>query len=300
MRYVFIANPAAGKKGAAERVAAGVRSYCASRELDCRFFETEGPGHAKRLAEEASVRGEPVRIYGIGGDGTLSEIASGAYLQENVEIGIFPCGSGDDAVRTFGSREAFLNVEKQLAAASRRVDMIRSDHRVSLNLCSIGLDAAVAYHMVRFKRLPLVSGSMAYNLALVKVFLQKIGNRMEIVLDGDRLEPESFLFALAGNGRYYGGGYCGAPEAVPDDGLLDFILIRTPKLRDVPSLVGIYKKGEHLYDPKFRELLTFRRGKRMEVAIEGTAFANYDGECYPVSRACFEIIPQAVRFLVPQ
>ena len=60
-----------------------------------------------------------------------------------------------------------------------------------------------------------------------------------------------FLFTLAGNGRWYGGGYCGAPNSVIDDGLLDFVLIRKPAYSRIPGLVPKYKRGEHLSNPAF-------------------------------------------------
>ena len=64
-----------------------------------------------------------------------------------------------------------------------------------------------------------------------------------------------FLFTLAGNGRWYGGGYCGAPNSVIDDGLLDFVLIRKPAYSRIPGLVPKYKRGEHLSNPAFSDLL---------------------------------------------
>lgn len=53
-----------------------------------------------------------------------------------------------------------------------------------------------------------------------------MGNDLKVTIDGHPPIQDRFLFALAGSGRYYGGGYCGAPEADPSDGLLDFVLIR--------------------------------------------------------------------------
>lgn len=114
-----------------------------------------------------------MRIFAVGGDGTLSEVAAGAIGMENVEVGVIPCGSGNDYIKTFGEIEKFLSPEKQLKATSRMVDMIESEGHLSINLCSIGLDAKVAYEMVKFKAVPFLSGSTAYNLALVKVLLGK-------------------------------------------------------------------------------------------------------------------------------
>lgn len=299
MRYVFILNPAAGKKNPAARMLPEIEACCGERGLDFCCVWTDAPKHATALARAAGQAGGAVRIYGCGGDGTLSEIAAGVVGMENVEIGIFPCGSGDDYIKTFGEKENFLSIRKQLEAKSRPVDIIRSGSGYAVNICSVGLDATVACEMTRFKKIPLITGSMAYNLALVKVFLGRIGDRLTVVMDREQTRQGKFLFVLAGSGRYYGGGFCGAPAAVPDDGLLDFVVIRMPNLFRVPELARIYKQGGHLTSPKFRELLEFRRGKSIRITAESPVPVNMDGECLEASEIFFEVMPKAVHFIVP-
>jgi len=299
MRYVFIVNPVAGKKNAYYSVFPTIREYFGANGMEFTCYITEKPNHATELAKMESRKADPVRIYAIGGDGTLSETAAGAIGRENVEIGIFPCGSGNDYIKNFGEARRFLSLEKQLKAPSRPVDMIHSQGKYSINLCSVGLDARVAYEMVKFKRVPFISGSMAYDFALMKVLAGKLGEHLEIVIDGAGKYDGTFLFALAGSGKYYGGGYCGAPLAVPDDGLLDFVLIRKPPLYKIPPLINIYKNGGHLKSAKFKDFLTFCRGKKMEIKAPGRAVANFDGECSIIDELCFEVVPKAVNFIVP-
>ena len=55
------------------------------------------------------------------------------------------------------------------------------------------------------------------------------------------------LFCFCGNSRWYGGGFMAAPLAQPDDGLLDFIIVR----KDMPVVkflkeMNNYKAGKHL------------------------------------------------------
>ncbi len=300
MRYVFIFNPAAGKKDPYPTYYPIIKTYCEEQGLSYTCFVTKYPMHAEELAKKEGAKGDDVRIYGVGGDGTLREIAAGTFGMENVEIGIIPCGSGDDYVRMFGRKETFQSLPKQIGAKSRIVDMIRYNDGFALNLCSIGLDAAVAYNMTKFKKMPLITGSMAYDLALVKVFLGKIGNELKITIDGDKEYSGNYLFAVAANGNYYGGGYCGAPEAIPDDGLLDFVLIRTPKLRQVPAMVRLYKAGKHYHAKEFEGLLEHCRGTHMHVTAQTPAVGNFDGECKYISNVFFEEIPHAARFIVPE
>lgn len=300
MRYVFIVNPTAGNRNPMETVFPSVRNAFRGWKVDFTYYETKYPGHATQIAAAEAGKGDAVRIYGFGGDGTLSEIAAGLIGRENTELGIFPCGSGNDYIKTFGSEEDFLSPEKQLDARSRIVDMIRSEDRYAVNLCTVGMDAKVPLEVEKLKRIRFLSGPAAYDLGLLKTLLGRIGDEMTITIDGDEKYEDCFLMAVTGCGRYYGGGYCGAPEAVPDDGLLDFVLIRKPAFYRIPKLIALYKAGKHLKSKEFDGILTFRRGKRMEITSARPVAQNLDGECSLVKRTSFEVMPGAVRFLVPQ
>lgn len=301
MRYVLIVNPAAGKKNPYETVLPPVHRFLQEHGIPFVCHLTQKPGHAISLSREEAARGDEVRIYAFGGDGTLAEVAAGAAEFENAEIGIFPCGSGNDYIKMFGPRKDFLSVEKQLMAVSRRVDLIRSELGISINLCSVGMDATVALEMARLKRLPLISGPAAYNLALLKVLFGKIGEPLRIRIDDREEFSGCFLFAIAASGQYYGGGYCGAPLAVPNDGLLDFVLIRKPPVFQIPKLAAMYKAGRHIGAKEFEKILTFRRGKKLEIFPEKPAASNRDGEVALIGGSIsFEVFPSAVRFLVPK
>lgn len=299
MRYVFLFNPVAGKQNAFETYSNKIKAYMAEKGFSYQLYQTEYPGHARELSERAAQREGPVRIYGFGGDGTLCEIANGAMGFENAEIGIFPCGSGNDYIRTFGEAGDFLSIDRQLNGRSRVVDMIKTEKMLSLNLCSMGLDAAVAMNMVKYKKLPLVTGSMAYDMALIKCLLGKLYNHLTVTIDDGEPITGDFIFALAGSGQYYGGGYRGAPQADPGDGLLDFVMIRNVRRTRLPGMLPVYKSGGHLQSEKFKDILFFAQGKKMKIHADTPAVVNFDGECQKLCDISFEVIPKAVRFIVP-
>ena len=90
MRCLVIYNPAAGKKGAYRGVREQIRHYCQKEGIDLEEAVTQFPGHAEKIAEAAARTGEPVKIYGVGGDGTLCEIAGAAAGRNHVLVGNFP------------------------------------------------------------------------------------------------------------------------------------------------------------------------------------------------------------------
>lgn len=300
MRYVLIVNPAAGRQNAAETILPAVRRFFVEQGLNPVCYLTREPGEAVRLTEREADKEGPVRIFALGGDGTLGEVAQGAAGKKNVEIGIFPCGSGNDFIKIFGSMKDFLSPKQQLAGISRPVDLIRSGLGISINLCSVGMDAMVALYMERIKRLPLVSGPAAYDLALLRVLFGRIGDNLRIRIDDSEAFEGCFVFAVAASGQYYGGGYRAAPRAVPDDGLLDFVLIRKPQLNRIPRLVGLYKAGKHLETKEFEKILTFRRGRKVEIVAEKPVASNMDGDVALIKAASFEVLPGAARFIVPE
>lgn len=300
MRTVFIVNPAAGKrKRAMERIPEIHAYFAAHPEAgEYRIRVTRAPGDATAIARREAEEGGEVRLVACGGDGTLMETAEGMWDAPGASLACLPCGSANDYIRSFPEQGRFFSLPDLMAGETRRVDMIRCGDRVALNLCSMGMDAEVADRKDQFKSLPLVSGPMAYQMAIAYVFCHRIGRNLQVELDtaeGTVRRDGRYFFALAANGQYYGGGYRGAPEARPDDGLLDFVLVRAiPRLR-VPGFLSRYKRGEHL-DMTICESF---RGREMRVSCDETAAVNLDGECFTAQETAFRVLPGALRFVVP-
>lgn len=303
MRYIFIVNPEAGDYSSAQVYVAYIERYCLAKHLDAKIYYTEKKNHAREIVQAQGERGDRIRVYGFGGDGTLHEIAEGAINKPNVEIGIFAFGSGNDYVKTFSEDDKlFRSVEEQLGGSSIPVDVIKSDDgEIALNQCSLGLDAKVAMKMEQFKRLPFVSGSMAYKLALGKcAVFSRISTYMKIEVDKKKKYAGEFMFALIANGQYYGGGYKGAPEAEVSDGVLDFVLMRKLNRLKFASIQKIYQRGEHVGHPKFSKALIYEKGERIHIKSDRPVVITYDGECFTTSEVTLEIIPRAINFIVPR
>ncbi len=298
MRHVFILNPAAGKHQSALTIVPEIEAFFKRYPMQYAIHTTTAPGEATEMARTEAAKGDAVRVYACGGDGTLLEVASGVVGLDNAELACIPCGSGNDFVRLWPEETRFRDIALQVMGTAQKLDAIRCNGKLSLNLCSMGLDANIADRMAQYKHLPLVSGSMAYNLALVKEFCRPIGQKMKIVMDtvGGKVEREGeYLFALAANGQYYGGGYHGAPLSQPDDGVLDFILIKKISHLRVLTILGKYKRGEHM-DLDCCESF---RGTSMTVSAEKPLVYNTDGECDHATQVEFSVLPSAISFVVP-
>lgn len=297
MKHVFILNPVAGKHQAALQVRAQMEAFFEAHPMDHAFFVTSRAGEGTEIARRESAEGE-VRVYACGGDGTVLEVLNGIGEASHAELACVPCGSGNDFLRFLPNESLFRDPIALVFGKAQPMDIIRCDDMLSLNICSMGMDANVAERMVRYKHWPMVSGSMAYNLAVARTFFGRLGQNLRVVMETENgtVEREgSYLFALAANGQYYGGGYHGSPLSQPDDGLLDFILIKDVNHFDVLRFLGKYKKGEHLG----LDCCESFRGTSMRVLSEKPAVVTADGECFRTTDVSFSILPGAVSFVLP-
>lgn len=105
MKHIFIINPTAGKGKAAKKIIPVINSYCKTHKLDAQLYVTKFSGDGMKYVEEIAKRGEPVRFYSCGGDGTLYEVVNGAYKYPNAEVASLPLGSGNDFARLFGKEK---------------------------------------------------------------------------------------------------------------------------------------------------------------------------------------------------
>lgn len=250
-----------------------------------------------------------VRVYACGGDGTLSEVANGVFASgnKNCAIGIVPVGSGNDFVRCFdGPNDRFTNLRTLIKGKVVDVDLLKASDdngktRVSLNIISAGFDAAVAKGQQKFKKLPLVNGSAAYNMSLVKCLFSSLKNYFTVLVDGVPFGNEKngpYLFAIAANGKYYGGGFKAAPFSDIRDGLLDLIRIDTVSRLRFLNLVGKFRKGKYIRE--YQDIVSFTRCKEMQIVSEKLIDLNLDGEIYPMQNPKVEILPRAINLIMPE
>lgn len=309
MKTVFIVNPIAGGRDAGIELEQALPQAAAALGLpaaDFTLVRTEYAGHGRELAARYAAVGEPVRLFAVGGDGTLNEVISGAYPYRNAAVGCLPYGSGNDFLRNFGTREDFLDLKNQLLGTEQAIDLFQTEFGVGAAICSAGLDAQIAYGIPKFRRLPLCGGEMAYRLSILQQLLGPLGRRLRITIDGEAME-ETCLMAAACNGGYYGGGFFAAPECRMDDGLLDVMVVRKISLLRIAKVLPVYQKGQHIQNgeviPALRDAISFHRGHSAEIRLadetEKPLIVNVDGECRPAKGISVRILPLAGRIIVP-
>lgn len=295
MRHVFIVNPAAGKGKTINMVPLIERSLKQLGE-DFSIIITERPGHATELAKAISNEGLPTRIYPVGGDGTLNEVVNG-ISGDHIELGIIPCGSGNDTSRSiYPITDPVMLIEKLPRAQSRRYDLGMINDRYFLNIASIGFDAEVVLHMRRIKRIPLISGSMAYILGVITALIRLKHYIVRLSIDDGPQRSADLLLCAFANGRFYGGGMLPVPNADLQDGLLDICEVQALKRLKILRFFPAFKKGQHT-DMEEVRLAKFRS---LTLESDKPIPVNSDGEVIEEARVSIKILPGHIRILVPE
>jgi diacylglycerol kinase (ATP) len=119
---------------------------------------------------------------------------------------------------------------------------------------------------------------------------------MRVTIDGAEQALTAQQIVVA-NCRYYGGGLCIAPRAVPDDGVLDVLVAGDLGLLENVRLLGPLRRGTHLDGghPK----LQHATARRVEVEAPSRVRLDTDGEQPGTAPAVFEVVPAALDLIVP-
>jgi YegS/Rv2252/BmrU family lipid kinase len=263
---------------------------------------SEQPGHLRELARAAVERGATL-LVAVGGDGTVNEVANGLVGAESAELAIIPRGTGGDFVRTFGIPSKLEDAARvALAGRTRTIDLGRAAYRAwdgepgesyFANIASAGMSGAVAKRTNEATRAPF-GGKVAYLWSTVVVFARWRNTEVQVTVDGEARSGPMFDVIVA-NCRYLAGGMKICPDAEPDDGLLDVLLIGDVGKLDLALTMPKIYRGTHLPHPK-AELL---RGASIAVETPVPLPVELDGEQPGTTPVRFDVVPGALRLRVP-
>ena len=305
MKHLFILNPNAGKKRETEEFCARIRHSFQGRDYEIAF--TGGPGHASELARAAAETGLPVRIYACGGDGTLNEVVCGAAGYENAAVTNVPRGTGNDFLKIFGPgyRAAFSDLTALAEGPQAAFDLMDCNGKLGLGVVCAGVDARIAADVHKYSRLPLIRGIGAYILSLiVNVLFKGINRPATIRVEGETLTGGTAIICIC-NGRYYGGGFMPVGEAMPDDGVLDMLIVPKVSRFTFFRLVGKYAKGQYRRYPRIirhfhgREI-SFSSSREIVTVVDGEVMRDTDFRVCLSERKVNFFYPPSVDYRTPR
>jgi YegS/Rv2252/BmrU family lipid kinase len=232
----------------------------------------------------------------------VNEVANGIAGKERVAIAVIARGTGWDFIRTYGIPHRVEDaIEVARTGETREIDLGRVTYRAwaggdatayFANVASAGMSGAIAQRANETTKA--LGGKASYLWATLAVFARWKVGAVEVTVDGERREARMHDVVVA-NGRYFGGGMMMCPEAVPDDGLFDVLLIGDLTKGDLLLTLPKTYRGRHLPHPKAESL----RGATVTIDAPEPLPVELDGEQPGTTPARFEIVPRAMRLRVP-
>lgn len=299
VEHIFIINPAAGALNSTESIKKAIEQ--ADIANNCKIYCTTGPGDATDfVTRKCSQSSGPLRFYACGGDGTLNEVVNGAVDFPNVSVGVYPCGSGNDFVKYYGGAEHFLDINALIEGEDQQIDLILANGKYCINVFDFGFDISVLTTMEKVKKKKLLAGKRAYFYGVAKALFSSMKTPCIVDVDGENICKDNALLCTIANGRYVGSSFKCAPRSDNSDGLLEVCFVKPISRLTFFRLIKYYTRGEHLGNPKFKDFMIYRRGRK--ITIEGGKNFTYalDGELVRHSRVTVEVVEKAINFIVPR
>lgn len=275
---------------------------------------TEGPGFAQ--ATRALEEGADL-IIAAGGDGTVRMVAL-ALSGSKIPMAIVPCGTGNMLARNLGIPMLLDSaVHRAFAGDDRLIDLCRAElsypdgsteHSGFAVMAGVGVDAG----MIQRTRegLKAAVGPLAY----VPAVFQSLGggNSVDvgISLDSAPAVATALHTCIVGNCADLVGGIPLLPDAVPDDGLLDAVILRAEDAADWAGIGGklavdTVRSGINALLPKEipdREpapvpgSMDYLEGRRITLEFAEPEALELDGDAAgEVTAATFEVMPGTLR-----
>lgn len=263
-----IVNPRSGggRTGRAWRVI----SETIEKELGpVRAHFTGGPATphylpAAELTREALRAGAQL-VIAVGGDGTIDEVVNGFFengmaINPEAHLAVLNAGTGGDFRRTFDLPEdAAEGVTRIAAGTTRRIDIgkltfIAEDGQETVryfnNIASFGLSGETVRAVNDATWQKSLGGNFAFTWATLMTAWRHKPRPVRIETDEGFETVANIGLTAVANGRYFGSGLKVAPNAEPDDGLFDVVIMRDMKFMDLLTGSGNLREGTHVNGPK--------------------------------------------------
>lgn len=273
-KLLFIYNPHAGRGQVRGKIGDLVNVFTRAGQL-VTAYPTQAPGDASKMARELAAGYD--RLAVCGGDGTLHEVVAGLMdLPESARppIGYLPAGTTNDYARNLNLPKSMEDMALlAVTGEPRAVDIGRLGERYFIYVAAFGAFTDVAYNTPQqFKN---VLGHLAYVLKGVSELANLKSYCLRVEHDGGAVEGE-YLYGMISN-TISVGGVLGLPpaEVALNDGLLEAILIQTPKtMAQLNAVILALAKQEFSEDSGVVGL----HSSRFHVICEESIPLTLDGE----------------------
>ena len=288
MTFLFVLNPGSGRKNKPDWQEV-IKEYFLELDHSIHFFELTG-GKDEVAIIETIKKINPDRVVAVGGDGTVSMVGKILITYPKV-LGILPGGSANGL-----AKELNIPVDPQKALdiiVSGKInpcDTIKiNDEEMVFHLADLGLNAQIIEYFDESK----FRGMITYARMLFKAIANKRLMRVHVKGNGLDETIAAYMIVIA-NASKYGTGAVINPDAAPDDGIFELVVVRRIALSEFIKLFWSYKS----FNPRSVEIF---ETKKVEIKSKKGVRFQIDGEFKgKVKNIRAEIVPAALKILVPE
>jgi YegS/Rv2252/BmrU family lipid kinase len=294
VQILVVANPVAGTHDHAE-LRRTIEQHFGTAGHELEWYETTGNEYLPAVAREAAQRGFRM-VVAAGGDGTVSAVASG-LVGSNTALGIVPVGTANVLAHElripFDPNEACrLLAGNDISTTC--IDAMQVKDRYFFLHIGIGLDALVMRdtqreHKRRF-------GILAYIWTGVARLIGYQPRRFVIITDDQSQRRRASQVVIA-NGSTFGMAQLQLGSHIqPDDGFVDICVLYGRRLPDYLAIAWHFITRQQGRERKIRY---FRAHQRVVINTDNTLPIQADGEILEHYPLRVNVVPQAVRVVVP-
>jgi YegS/Rv2252/BmrU family lipid kinase len=309
--HLFIINPRSFRfTGGPDGIMSEIHAYFQDNKqeeyhIHVSRYPRDAIGIIRRFAA-ALPDGVVTRVYAVGGDGILFDCLNGIVELPNMELAVIPYGSSNDFALSFGEgkTELLRDIAKQVSAGTIKTDIFHCGSNYAMNTCTVGVEAAAVTYAVdliktfawaiRITRrivAPLYTVGGIFAILDRKIREQ----RYRITLDEERVDSACTCINIA-NGPYCGGGMSAVTSAMPNDGVIDALILKSGTAMQILKMLPQYLRGGYY---KYPDFFSYRRMRKMEISSDTPISVNIDGEAFLDMNVTIEIIPKAIDIVAP-
>jgi diacylglycerol kinase family enzyme len=309
--HLFIINPRSFRfTGGTDGIIAEIRAHFQARaqtaqeeyRIHVSRYPRDAIGVVRKFASEAE--GAVIRVYAVGGNGILFDCLNGVVGIADAELASLPYGNTNDFARSFGEDKLplFRDIAKQVSSGTVKTDIIYCGSNYAMNFCTVGVESASIMRTMRLTRaldwVIRISRRIVPFIFILggvaAVWDRKVREQhYRITVDGERADGNYSTLNIA-NGPCYGGNKSAVTGAMPNDGVLDALFLKSVSAPQILKILPGYLRGGYY---KYPDLIRYRRARRVEIASETPILVNLDGEVFFDTSITVEIIPQAVNIV---
>ncbi|HEY4319752.1 MAG TPA: diacylglycerol kinase family protein [Gemmatimonadales bacterium] len=298
-RALLIANPAAART-TGTMVRQIERTFRqAGWQIDT--VQTEGPGDARRLAEEG-VAQQVDMVAVLGGDGTIMQAASG-MVGTRTPLGILPGGTGNQLAGNLRlSFNATRAASALLSGKARAFDLGRMETPEGQHFFAVaagaGIDARVMadtapHHKRRW-------GQLAYVATTLRLLSEVASVPFEIDVDGVVHQLDAAMVMVANCGEIVPPLFKLGQGITPYDGVLDVLVLKANSVGDgFRAVWDVVREARGVYgETVFATRLT---GTSIRITTPlGAELVQLDGEMVGETPFAVTMVPGAIQLIHPK